>query len=575
VTGSYAYSGYLWPSLASATLVALLGWYGWRRRKVTGALPFSFGCLFAVAWALGAMLETAAVEPEAKIMWLRFLTLWQLPVVTAATCFALQYAGFSRWLSRRALMLLAAPPLLFMVLILTDHLHHLVWSSFAWDGVSIDRTLAPTGSAFLVYSYLLSLFNTGVLVWLFARSPRHRRPVALMLLGAIGGRLLFQFAVVRTAFPNQWDLDPFVLVVVFGMYAIALFRFRVFDPLPAAREAAIAQMLEGMLVLDLQGHIVDANRAAERILGETADSLRGRTADEVLPVGAGLVGEMDGGATAESDFDMGSGTLTRHYTMESTPLRDKQGYELGRLLMLHDVTEQKRAQARVLEQERAVAILQERERLARELHDSVGQVLGYVSLQAQTIQKRLHDDGDGQKVDSLLARLAEVAQDAHADVRGSILDLKAGSSEDWSFLPTLGRYFESFHLHYGVHAELLLGDGVDDDTFEPGVAAQLFRAIQEALANARRHGDAGTVRVSIGRYGDEARITVADDGRGFDSARLDPEPGSHFGLAFMRERMAQIGGNVEIDSRQGAGTRVILGVPLSRKEGESGESTSG
>ena len=90
----------------------------------------------------------------------------------------------------------------------------------------------------------------------------------------------------------------------------------------------------------------------------------------------------------------------------------------------------------MLEQQRVVATLQERERLARELHDSVGQVLGYLSLQAQTARKRLQD-GDGEKAESLLGRLTDVAQHAHADVRESILALKAASSEDWSLLPTL------------------------------------------------------------------------------------------------------------------------------------------
>ena len=71
------------------------------------ALPFAIACLFGVAWSIGSMLETAAVDPDTKVFWLKFVTLWQLPLVTAATCFLLQYVGLGRLLTRRAVILLA------------------------------------------------------------------------------------------------------------------------------------------------------------------------------------------------------------------------------------------------------------------------------------------------------------------------------------------------------------------------------------------------------------------------------------------------------------------------------------
>ena len=77
---SYAYSGYLWLPFLLAVFIAFLAWYGWRRRSVPGALPFSMACVFAVAWCIGSLFETAAVTYGTKIFWLRFLTLWQLPV---------------------------------------------------------------------------------------------------------------------------------------------------------------------------------------------------------------------------------------------------------------------------------------------------------------------------------------------------------------------------------------------------------------------------------------------------------------------------------------------------------------
>ena len=265
-TAAYAYSSYLWPSFVSTVLVAALAWYGWRHRKIPAALPFTIACLFAVAWSVGSMLETAAVDLDAKIFWLKFVTVWQLPLVTAATCFLLQYSGLGRWLTRRTVILLAVPPLLAAALILTSGLHHAAWTGFTLADGSLQPALGPGLAAARAYSYLLFAFNIGVLVWLFVRSPRHRWPAGLMAFGQIGARFFFEFGVMGWRLPARWDPDPFVLVSVFGLYAIALFRFHVLDPVPLARAAAIEQMRDGMVVVDLEGCIVHANPSAQRAL---------------------------------------------------------------------------------------------------------------------------------------------------------------------------------------------------------------------------------------------------------------------------------------------------------------------
>jgi PAS domain S-box-containing protein len=571
--GSYTYSGYLWPAFVSTVLVASLGWYGWRHRGMPGGLPFSVACAFAVAWSVGSILQTAAVDPNTQILWLRFLTLWQLPVVTTATCFVMQYAGLGRLLTKRVVMLLAIPPIVLAAFILTDNLHHLMWSGFAQVHGGITPIRGPVNTAALAYSYALALFNVTVLLWLLLKFPRYRWPAVLMIVAQLAARFVFEFGL-RLGFPSHWNYGPFVLLFLFGIYAIVLFRFHVFDPVPAARAAAVDQMLEGMIVLDLQGRIVDANAAAQRTLGEPASRLRGRPASEVLPEVSLLPATAAEKLPVTSELSLGEGSRQRHYTLEATPLKDRQGRDLGQMLLLQDVTEQKTAQARLLEQERVVATLQERERLAREFHDGIGQVFGYLSMQAQTVRSRLRA-GDGEKADALLARLVQVAQDAHADLRESIRDLKAASSKEWSFIPTLERYLRDFGTDRGIETELAIAEGIDDDTLQAVAAVQVLRVAQEALANAHRHGSATVVRVSIEREDSRARITVADDGSGFDPARFESGQDGHFGLAFMRERMAQIGGQLEIDSRPGAGTRVILEVPLSPGEGDNGESTSG
>jgi signal transduction histidine kinase len=242
-------------------------------------------------------------------------------------------------------------------------------------------------------------------------------------------------------------------------------------------------------------------------------------------------------------------------------LNDWRGQETGRLLLLRDVTEQKRAQAQLLEQQQVVATLQERERLARELHDNLGQVLGYVSMQAQAIRKRVRD-GDLTPIEPQLTQLAQVAQEAHKEIRDSIFGLKSSPAEQWSFINALRQHLETCQEHYGLRTELVIPTGFHEDAFGQGAGVQLLRVIQEAVNNARKHGRAGCVRVSFEVVDHSARITVADDGFGFDPQQLKKQAEGHYGLAFMHERMAQIGGVLRFDSTPGKGTQVIIEVPL-------------
>jgi signal transduction histidine kinase len=336
---------------------------------------------------------------------------------------------------------------------------------------------------------------------------------------------------------------------------------------PLARSAVIEQMREGMLVLDLNGRIVDRNRAAKAMLREIAPRLRGRRLAEVLPVDFYNPPQSDRTTVVQSEISLGTGNAVRHYNLNFMPLTA--GREVvGQLLLLHDITEQKLAQAKVVEQQRVVATLEERERLARELHDGIGQVLGYVGMQAQTASKWV-EDGNAEKARSLLGRLVEVAKDAHADVRESILSLRASSVPEWSFVPTLKQYLDNFQANYGIRTELSLSEGIGTDILSPVAGVQLLRVIQEALTNARKHSGAHAVRVSIEQNKNQAHITVTDDGRGFDAGHPDIATGSHFGLVFMRERMEQIRGSLKIDSSPGAGTVVELYVPI-REQGGPG-----
>jgi signal transduction histidine kinase len=563
--GSYAYTPELWLSLVTVVLLAALAVFGWRRRGVPGALPFSVGCLFAALWAAGSFMEYAVADVATKILWVKFQAVWQLPATTAITCFILEYAWPGRWLTRRNLALVSIVPLLLLALALTNDLHHLVWIGFAYDG-SVRPLFGPAAPYLLGYGYAVGMANILLVAWLYLRWPQYRWPMAMVLIAQVGGRLVFvleKLSVLRTDLP----IDILGVLAVFVAWAIVLFGFRILDPVPLARQAMIAQMHDGLLVLDAGGRVASLNPAAQAMLGVPERTALGQAVQDLLPV----VPDADGGGPAAGtgpiEIRLGTDLPARYYVLRTSPLEDVRGLTVGRLLMLHEVTEQKQAQAQIVEQQRALAMLQEREQLARELHDTLGQVFAFVNTQGQTV-RRLLSRGDVATADELVARLVEVAREADVDIRESILGLRETLSERGLF-PALAHYLRQYEKNYGIHTELEVAETLTDGAFEAQVEVQLLRIVQEALTNVRKHAGARRVRVAFAVEAGRATVTVEDDGRGFDPGTHDDGLGEHVGLRVMRERAEGVGGTVRVDSAPGRGTCVTVDVPVGG-EGETG-----
>ncbi len=207
------------------------------------------------------------------------------------------------------------------------------------------------------------------------------------------------------------------------------------------------------------------------------------------------------------------------------------------------------AQAQILKHQRALATLEERERLGRELHDGLGQVMGYVNVQAQAVETLLAEN----KVKS--------AQEAQADIRGFILGLCAEDAPRRDFWQALCDRLDQFQAAYGIETGLSLPDDAPLPAFGPAVEEQLLHIIQEALTNAHKHAAARRVEVLVSLDAAAAIIVIADDGAGFTPSPPAPLPpgargtspgeGTHFGLQMMRERAAAVGGQVEVRSTPG------------------------
>jgi signal transduction histidine kinase len=218
--------------------------------------------------------------------------------------------------------------------------------------------------------------------------------------------------------------------------------------------------------------------------------------------------------------------------------------------------------ARILENERQEAILAERERIAREMHDSLAQVLGVTHIRLRALLSRPTVRGIP-PVESEISDLADLCHEAYGDVREAILGLREASRPDRPLLDGLRAYMEKFSRQSGV--QTTLESTLDHElVLSPRCEVQVIRVIQEALTNVRKHSGARSAVVRVTATADSTTFTVQDDGRGFELNTV-PADRDGFGLQSMRERIRLVNGRIRIESAPRSGTRIILDVPGGRR----------
>lgn len=309
-----------------------------------------------------------------------------------------------------------------------------------------------------------------------------------------------------------------------------------------------------ILVADICGTIRYVSPSVERILGYNPEELVGTNGlalvhpDDTTHVRRLYdgVGEASGavGARAESRVRHKDGSWRYLESVRNNLLEDPTVG--GIVINVRDFTER-----------RELTIAEERARIAREMHDSVAQVLGYVNTQAQTVQ-RLLARKQVALAEEEVRDLARTARAAYADVREDILGLR--SSMERGLLDALLEYVARWEEQSKVSVTVVVPEGLDLKV-SPEAELQLLRIIQEALANVRKHAGATTATVEFRETAGWLDTLVEDDGRGFCPDVPKPSSFPRFGISTMRERAESVGGRLAVESTVGRGTRVVVRMP--------------
>ncbi|MCL4819522.1 MAG: GGDEF domain-containing protein [Vicinamibacteria bacterium] len=332
----------LWlPSLCGVLIALTFAIYCWRSRPWRS---WRYTALLggAVGWWCAGQLGWYLTEDLGARLWmarLQYLAITSTPVLWLLV--ALDYTGRRAWLAGGRLRLLAAIPAATLAFVFTNDWHGLIWRRF--DPIPGQVRVALDYGAWFpvhtVYSYLLVVVASTMLAVRFATSSLYRPSVVAVLMAPV---LILVANLLHVLDPTRLPIDPTPtsLAVGFGLLVWAISRHQLFHLLPVARGVTVESLSEGVVVVDPDGRVVDANPAAAALLGHAKPV--GSRLDELL-------GPVDLAATEGHDVGVGSG---RRVELRVSPVRDDGGAAAGHVLLLRDVSAERAAQEALREANR-------------------------------------------------------------------------------------------------------------------------------------------------------------------------------------------------------------------------------
>ncbi|MCS6882484.1 MAG: histidine kinase N-terminal 7TM domain-containing protein [Oscillochloridaceae bacterium] len=326
-------------------LSSVLAIYAWRHRQIAGALSLSILMALVAGWSLWYAFELGSTNPASKVFWGRLQYIPIAAIPPAWVVFALEYAQHQAWRARRLLIGLSIAPILTILLQFTSDWHGLVWSSTRIDldgPFPILRvTYGPWFWAHTAYSYLLLMLGSLLMVRQIRQTNYLFRWRSVVLLSAV--LLPWLGNAVYLAGASDLDLTPFAFTLTGLLLTWSIVGFHLLDLTPTAREAVLESMRDGVLVLDQQGRIVDLNPAAARIFGVIPARVVGQTVASLHQDLRHLFREDAAALESQGELSVGADAERRIFEWRASPVYDRYGRSGGRIVLLRDVTEERRS----------------------------------------------------------------------------------------------------------------------------------------------------------------------------------------------------------------------------------------
>ena len=313
------------------------------RRPAPGVVLFA---LFAVAcclWTFAGGLETGAADYSTKIFWSKVEAIGAVSSGALWLSFSLDYSGSDWWHRPRNFLLLWIIPVITVIIVWTNELHHWAWTQIypapGSSGSILIYSHGPWFWVFVVYAYIVYFLGFGILLRFMRKKPNSRSQIIILLIGTlipIAGSIIYVLGLTPIA---GLDLIPSTFIVAGVIYAVTIFRFHFPDVIPVARSILVENLPDGILVLDAGGEIVDINPSVGQMKGINTRLALGKRLEQVWPELDKIRTNIESGKQAELVIETSGENL--YLDVSVTPLKRKRNCIAGQLIVLRDISERK------------------------------------------------------------------------------------------------------------------------------------------------------------------------------------------------------------------------------------------
>lgn len=563
----------------------------WKKRPGAGILPFVVMAIGLTIWTFGSFARLSVTLLSAKILFthVTYLGITILPPTWMLFCLA--YTGRDKWMTRRNILLLAVEPILVQFAILTNSAHLSFWTEFHLEDVGgIIITTSSAGNLFWVhaaYSYVLLVIGCTILIRTMFRSPQlYRGQITLLLVGAFAPWIAnIVFLLGLSPLPSFVDLTPLAFVITVITTGWSMYRFRLLDLIPIARDVIVDNMTDAILVLDSSMRIVDANLSLLKLIGKPLEQVLGKHVPQVLPDQDKLMDELSAAGHLETEIQLPIDKKLRFFKLRISSIYNQQQETSGHIVVLHDITSLKEAnQALELANEKTKEITRLKSEflatMSHELRTPLNAIIGYTELQLAGMVGELTDIQKQYQERVFLnsKHLLELIND--------ILDLSKVEAGRMEFIReplNLNNWVNEIVQQNSILAEekgIEFTSEIDEKMPEIiiGDSGRLRQIAINLLSNAIKFTHEGSVKLSIKRHSEIIwTIVVEDTGIGIpphkqetvfeefhqvDNSSTRQYSGTGLGLAIVRKLALTMGGNVRLSSTVGEGSQFSVILPL-------------
>ncbi len=588
----FQFDPYALLMLLASLISAILAITIWRRRPGPGLTPYAIMLAAVCVWSLANMIRLIVANQTVQYILLSIAYLGITTVPAAWLAFALQYTGRGRFLTRTLIGLFFIEPILTQIAIITNPSHMFFFNPVTYEQVGeYWELIAGFSTGFwihAVYSYILILLGTIILIAAIIRSPKLYR-------GQIGWLLVACFApwvanaltiFYLSPLPDYVDLTPMAFTITGLATAWAMYRFRLMDIMPVAKDVVVKTMADALFVLDSRDRVVDANPAALALLASDTDAVMWKPVKEVFAGITGLLEQVaDRAEETVSEVSVKKDAGESIFASRLSPILDQRGEISGQVILLHDITDLKRANAEMAKaREIAEAANQLKSQflanMSHELRTPLNAIIGYAQLQLAGMAGDLSDE-----VADYQERILVNAQDLLRLIN-DVLDvskIEAGRMElvnrPYNLTDMMNDVYKQFAVlaeSKGVNFRLELDEAlpgmlIGDEVRTKQIAVNL-------VSNATKFTSSGEVILKTERVDDDHwRIVVTDTGVGIpahlrevifdefrqvDSGSTREYGGTGLGLAIVRRLVLMMDGTIQVKSEVGEGSTFTVTLPL-------------